>query len=106
VRLAICHVFAVALLAGLRARLGQVVAVGLFTLVHKLVTPGDLSHLNRALFNLNSIISLCLFTGVMRCFSFKGWLSGRIKIHAIENISKIELIECNLLLTRNSLYLV
>jgi 4-hydroxybenzoate polyprenyltransferase len=68
-----CHVFTAGLLAGLGAGLGLswpfwlslVAACGLLALEHLLVRPDDLSHLNLAFFNLNSIISICLFAGVV-----------------------------------------
>jgi 4-hydroxybenzoate polyprenyltransferase len=70
---AACHVFTVALLAGLGAGLGLAwpfwlalaVTCGLLALEHVLVRPDDLSHLNLAFFNLNSIISICLFVGIL-----------------------------------------
>lgn len=41
------------------------VITGLLILEHALVSPDDLSHLNVAFFNVNSLISLTLFVGVL-----------------------------------------
>jgi len=68
-----CHAFTAALLAGLGAGLGLGwpywlalgAACGLLALEHLLVRPDDLSHLNLAFFNLNSIISICVLAGVV-----------------------------------------
>jgi len=69
----LCHVLTAALLAGLGAGLGLawpfwlalVATCGLLALEHLLVRPDDLSHLNLAFFNLNSIISVCLLAGIL-----------------------------------------
>jgi 4-hydroxybenzoate polyprenyltransferase len=70
---AICHIFTAALLAGLGAGLGLAwpfwlalaVTCGLLALEHTLVRSDDLSQLNLAFFNRNSIISICLFAGIL-----------------------------------------
>ncbi len=70
---AVCHVCTAALLAGMGAGLGLAwpfwvalaVTCGLLALEHVLVRPDDLSHLNLAFFNLNSIISICLLVGIL-----------------------------------------
>jgi 4-hydroxybenzoate polyprenyltransferase len=45
--------------------LAMVITTILLSLEHILVRPDDLSHLNLAFFNLNSIISICLFLGIL-----------------------------------------
>ena len=41
------------------------VTVILLALEHTLVHPDDLTHINIAFFNINSIISICLFLGIL-----------------------------------------
>jgi 4-hydroxybenzoate polyprenyltransferase len=50
---------------GLPYWLGTFVTLGLLAYEHVLVTPNDLSRLNFAFFNLNSVISITLFAGTL-----------------------------------------
>jgi 4-hydroxybenzoate polyprenyltransferase len=70
---AVSHALALAILVGLGVRMslgwpyGAAVAIIAVLLIaeHYLVRPDDLSHLNLAFFNINSLISLTLFAGVL-----------------------------------------
>mgnify|MGYP005834279583 FL=1 len=67
------HFLCVILLAGLGTLasfplpywIGLAVVIGLFIWEHRLVTPHDLSRIDRAFFNINSYISLTLFLSVL-----------------------------------------
>ncbi len=68
-----CHIVTTALLVFLGISLvltwpywiALVVSAVLLTMEHVLVRPDDLTHINLAFFNLNSIISICLFLGIL-----------------------------------------
>lgn len=68
-----CHILTGLLLVGLGWSLhlgflywvGTIVTLGLLAYEHVLVTPNDLSRLNFAFFNLNSVISITLFLGTL-----------------------------------------
>ncbi len=70
---AACHIVAGLLLVGLGWSLqlglpywlGMAVTLGLLAYEHVLVTPDDLSRIDFAFFNLNSVISITLFTGTL-----------------------------------------
>ncbi len=69
----LAHLISVGLLAWLGLFLsfgapywiGLIIAVGLFIWEHRLVKPGDLTHINLAFFNINSYISITLFIAVL-----------------------------------------
>jgi len=70
---AACHIVTGLLLIGLGWSLqlglpywlGTIVTLALLAYEHVLVTPSDLSRLNFAFFNLNSVISITLFVGTL-----------------------------------------
>jgi 4-hydroxybenzoate polyprenyltransferase len=69
----ICHTVMIVLLALLGVVMGLgwpfwlslLFVVALLVYEHRLVSPGDLSKINVAFFNVNSYISLLLFAGVL-----------------------------------------
>jgi 4-hydroxybenzoate polyprenyltransferase len=68
-----CHLMTLGLLAWLGINLALtwpywialLITAFLLSMEHVLVKPDDLSHLNLAFFNINSVISICLFLGIL-----------------------------------------
>jgi len=75
--LTVASLIATGLLMGLGAIywLGVLVAAGLLVYEHSLLTPGDLSRLDLAFFNVNGYIAVILFVATSGDLALSGWLA-------------------------------